>query len=442
MDSGTTENLNNMWGSSGVNVFVVGENGTILHYSPPYCISVNPQSAYQGQTFDFTIIGSNTNFIDNGSTVDSTTVSFGCTGITVNATTVSSPTEVTANITIAPDAPAGYCNVSVITGSEVVSCGSVFTIQVSAPANDDFDNATTIKTLPFTDSINTSGATSAPDDPTDCYGPYASVWYAFTPAADTQLQVDTSYSSYDTVVAVYTGTRGNLNLIACWDYPCFTLSAFAGETYYFRVTSWYGSGGNLVFSVDVAPPPFTVDLTLNETGVVNTKGVFRGVATISGVVTCSQPAIAEVAILARQRAGRLFITGSDYTYVYCDGATPWEIQLYGDIGPFLPGPVSVRSIAQGCSYGGCGGYGSCIETPEVDGIVRLMPAEPTTTVPQSTTTIGPFDSDGDGIPDAIDNCPNICNTMQLDADYDGIGDVCDTKPGCGKGKQPACENPC
>ena len=35
------------------------------------------------------------------------------------------------------------------------------------------------------------------------------------------------------------------------------------------------------------------------------------------------------------------------------------------------------------------------------------------------------DSDGDGIPDDEDNCPNAYNADQADADGDGIGDVCD-----------------
>lgn len=38
----------------------------------------------------------------------------------------------------------------------------------------------------------------------------------------------------------------------------------------------------------------------------------------------------------------------------------------------------------------------------------------------------PADSDGDGIPDATDNCPIVINANQLDSDSDGQGDVCDT----------------
>ena len=37
----------------------------------------------------------------------------------------------------------------------------------------------------------------------------------------------------------------------------------------------------------------------------------------------------------------------------------------------------------------------------------------------------PLDTDGDGIPDSVDNCPTVPNPDQLDTDHDGIGDACD-----------------
>ena len=52
------------------------------------------------------------------------------------------------------------------------------------------------------------------------------------------------------------------------------------------------------------------------------------------------------------------------------------------------------------------------------------------------------DSDGDGVSDSIDNCPKICNPLQLDADEDNIGDACDDTSGCGGYGQPACEVSC
>lgn len=49
------------------------------------------------------------------------------------------------------------------------------------------------------------------------------------------------------------------------------------------------------------------------------------------------------------------------------------------------------------------------------------------------------DGDADGIPDALDNCPAVYNSRQLDADSDAEGDVCDSAPGCGEYGQPACD---
>jgi hypothetical protein len=57
-------------------------------------------------------------------------------------------------------------------------------------------------------------------------------------------------------------------------------------------------------------------------------------------------------------------------------------------------------------------------------------------------TINKTDSDGDSTPDDVDICPETCNSEQLDADEDDIGDVCDDTPGCGGCGQPDCESEC
>ena len=41
------------------------------------------------------------------------------------------------------------------------------------------------------------------------------------------------------------------------------------------------------------------------------------------------------------------------------------------------------------------------------------------------TGVTPTDTDGDGVADNSDNCPNDANADQADGDSDGLGDACD-----------------
>src|SRR5215472_5710189 len=89
---------------------------------------------------------------------------------------------------------------------------------LAAPANDDFAGATVITALPFTDHVDTTTATAAPDDPQQCSAPpNNTVWYSLTLSHDAAISVDTFGSDFDTVLALFTGSRGSLQMIGCND---------------------------------------------------------------------------------------------------------------------------------------------------------------------------------------------------------------------------------
>jgi uncharacterized repeat protein (TIGR01451 family) len=190
-----------------------------------------------------------------------------------------------------PANPQSTLDVSVVSGTtyyiEVVgyynsSSGTlVLSADLSAPpANDDFDNAFVISATPYTYSQDTSLATTAADDPVfQACGTAGgrvhshSVWYRFTPSTDGTLHVDTSGSGYDTVLAVWTGSRASLVTAACDDdvsWPSdptssVDLDVAAGTAYHIEVVSYgNGSGGSLVLNAALSAPTVTKPLYLHR----------------------------------------------------------------------------------------------------------------------------------------------------------------------------------
>ncbi len=121
------------------------------------------------------------------------------------------------------------------------------------PSNDDFDTPELISGLPYEITQNTTTATTALDDPVfPCgsvdQGSY-SVWYSFTPTENLTITAATSVDlTYDTMLALWSGTRGNLTNIACNDDAVTGLGSElsatlqAGVTYYIEVAQ-FASGG-------------------------------------------------------------------------------------------------------------------------------------------------------------------------------------------------------
>ena len=133
---------------------------------------------------------------------------------------------------------------------------------LSAPPNDDFNAALLITTLPYQHSEDTRAATVAPDDPDMGCGAGVNsntVWYYLVPSFYGFIEANTFGSDYDTVLAVFTGTRGALNRITCNDDASglqsqVTFEVIPNQAYYLEVAD-YGSpgGGQLRFTVRAAP---------------------------------------------------------------------------------------------------------------------------------------------------------------------------------------------
>lgn len=115
------------------------------------------------------------------------------------------------------------------------------------PANDDFDSATVMAAFPFSDALDTSGATTAGDDPAMGCGDGQNrntVWYRFVAPGNGFVALDSVGSNYDTVLAAWQGDRGSLAGRGCnddtawWaDSSHLNLPVSAGQTYFVEVAS-------------------------------------------------------------------------------------------------------------------------------------------------------------------------------------------------------------
>jgi hypothetical protein len=195
------------------------------------------------------------------------------------------------------------------------------------PPNDDFDQPTIIPSIPFTVNEDAANATIAPDDPY-CYGANQTVWFAYTPESNIRLEANNFGSNYYSALSVYTGARGSLNQIACNLFSGGSsnsrvrFDAVAGTTYYFAVSSLYPvSPADLVFNLLEAPPPFSFAPTVSQFGSVQPT---TGAATITGSVTCTEPAYVNIYGQLIQTHAGTPISGYFGTYMPCDGTTPWS----------------------------------------------------------------------------------------------------------------------
>lgn len=158
------------------------------------------------------------------------------------------------------------------------------------PHNDAFATPAAAANLPYASGVNTANATvQGGEPPPSCAAAGKTVWYRFTPTRDMTLIADTEGdtatpdSTFDTVLAAYTGTTlGGLTEVGCDDDIAnkagntrsrVQFNATAGTTYYFQVGGFNDAGtvasGQLTFVLQALPQPPPNDAFAAAT-VVNT----------------------------------------------------------------------------------------------------------------------------------------------------------------------------
>jgi hypothetical protein len=218
--------------------------------------------------------------------------------------------------------------------------------QAAAPSNDDFDAAAVITSLPYSDASSTVEATTSPDDPSCWVGSGANVWYAYTPSADTWIEVNTAGSDFDTVLTAVSGDRGALTLIDCSDdsqygvQSALVLHALAGTTYHFMVNGFGGDTGAVAFNArETTPPLSNVTVRLDDKGTVDRQGL----VTVHGTAVCDGVGRGEMNLYAAQSNRRFTSTSSARVGFDCGlTATSWSASFASQTGvAFVPGSVSV-----------------------------------------------------------------------------------------------------
>jgi len=235
------------------------------------------------------------------------------------------------------------------------------------PANDLFEAATTVSSIPFVEIIDTTGATTdATDDAANanCGAPAteASVWYSLTEplAGGTSYIVDVSSSSYSAGVIVVSGTPDSFALQTCGPGSVGFFAA-PGTTYSILAFSDNAAvnGGELTITINVQPPPPEITVSIDPTGTIDRAGH----VTLTGTVTCSGPTLIGLFGDLRQRAGRTYVNGFLNGAVWCEDVAAWTATTTFEDGVFVGGRATAHVVA----FGGP-------SFAEASGEIRLRPA--------------------------------------------------------------------
>ncbi|MDT7720702.1 MAG: hypothetical protein QOE94_1713 [Mycobacterium sp.] len=258
------------------------------------------------------------------------------------------------------------------------SLGGVATAGTAAasapPSNDTFAGAKVVPSLPFSDTVDTTGATSGPADAQlnasnpACSNPFGptlnkTVWYKFTAGSDGALGVDARASSYSVGVVIATGTPGALSALTCGLGVAATATV-SGTTYWVNASDLFANtGGTLDIDFVVPPPPPTLNVTASG-GTVDRSGA----ATITFAYSCTNATSGDGFVSLTQTVGRFAISGSGLFFdaASCDGTQhTWSTTVPASNGKFSGGKAALIADLEVC------GELQCVSAPELTPTIQL-----------------------------------------------------------------------
>jgi hypothetical protein len=275
---------------------VIGQAPTITNSTPP---SAPVNSAATTLTVTGTNFGSTSKVILNPDI-----------GGTAIATSFVSATQLTATVPATFMAGFGSTNSVGVQnpppgGGTTVTTATVtlptFKVLAAAPANDNFASAINVTSTAFSDTKDSSGATTQTNDPalaSTCVpsgsGQSNTIWYKVVPTGTGIASIDTIGSSYDSVLSVWSGTsQSALAAIACNDDinpGIVTVSKLtgvtlnAGTTYFIMVSSFGALDPNPVAFGGKSVLNFSCTCTFGSgtTGTFTVGGTAATVTTVAG----------------------------------------------------------------------------------------------------------------------------------------------------------------
>ncbi|MFK7831036.1 MAG: S8 family serine peptidase [Congregibacter sp.] len=341
------------------------------------------------------------------------------------------------NVASASESDEGSYAVVVSNSAGEVTSQTVFVAveQVGVlPPNDDFADATSLPSATGRVDSSNVRATGETSEPNHAFAstPLASVWFRWVAPSSGDVTIDTFGSDFDTTLHVYTGSSvAALSSVILNDdsgglQSKVEFSAVADTVYQIAVDGFGSREGQIILNYGISGGDAPAnDAFENRVALVGTNTTVSGQNT-GATGELGEPNHAGVSDpVASVWWSWLAPSAGQITFSTAGSSFDTTLAVYS--GPTV---AALTTVAFNDDFGNTTSQVSF----EVDSGVSYAiavdgyaGAEGGLSLSLGFEATGP-DSDGDGIPDGIDNCPNQANTDQSDVDGDKVGDDCDAFP--------------